>query len=50
MLLLEAMQTLDTDPARTLALIREHQRRFPGSQLEQERASIAAQARARLEK
>jgi hypothetical protein len=41
---------LDTDPARSLALVRAHQREFPRSQLEPDGASIAAEARARLAK
>jgi hypothetical protein len=49
-LLLEARRALGTDPARALALVREHEQEFPRSQLERERRRIAAEARQRLEK
>jgi hypothetical protein len=44
MLLLEARKALETDPARALALVREHEKRFPHSQLAPERARIGAEA------
>jgi hypothetical protein len=43
-LLLEARAALEHDPARALALVREHERQFPDSQLAPERARIAAEA------
>jgi hypothetical protein len=47
-LLLQAREALETDPARALALVREHEKRFPQSQLAPERARIAAEAANRL--
>ena len=43
-LLLEARRALGDDPARALELVREHERRFPNSQLAPERARIEAEA------
>jgi len=40
LLLLQARQALDKDPARALALIRQHEREFPNSQLAPERAKL----------
>jgi hypothetical protein len=47
-LLLEARRALDTDPARSLALVRQHQLEFPESQLAPEAARIASEANRRL--
>jgi hypothetical protein len=47
-LLLQAREALETDPARAVALVREHEKRFPQSQLAPERARIAAEAANRL--
>jgi hypothetical protein len=47
-LLLQAREALETDPARARALVREHEKRFPQSQLAPERARIAAEAANRL--
>jgi hypothetical protein len=48
LLLLEARRALDTDPARSLALIRLHEQEFPASQLAPERARISGEANRRL--
>jgi hypothetical protein len=48
LLLLQARQALDTDPARALSLVRQHEREFPQSQLAGDRARIAALAARRL--
>jgi hypothetical protein len=47
-LLLEARRVLDADPARALSIVRSCERQFPTSQLEPERARIAAEAQKRL--
>jgi hypothetical protein len=49
-LLESARAALSKDPARALALAREHERRFPRGALTQEREVIAIQALARLER
>jgi hypothetical protein len=43
-LLLEARAVLESDPARALELVRQHERQFPNSQLAPERARIEAEA------
>jgi hypothetical protein len=43
-LLLQARRALEDDPARALELVREHEKRFPNSQLAPERARIEAEA------
>lgn len=47
-LLLEARRALDTDPARSLALVQQHQKEFPTSQLAPERSRIEQEARKRI--
>jgi hypothetical protein len=49
-LLLEARRALDTNPARALALVRQHEAEFPRSQLAADSAKIAAEATRRLAK
>jgi hypothetical protein len=49
-LLLEARSLVDTNPARALALVHAHEQEFPASQLQAERARIAAEARRRLQR
>jgi hypothetical protein len=46
-LLLEARRVLDTNPAQALALVRQHAREFPRSQLAAERARLQAEAERR---
>jgi hypothetical protein len=47
-LLLEARRLLETDPARALVLVHQHEREFPVSQLAPERTRIAAEAQRRI--
>jgi len=47
LLLLQARQALDSDPAKALALIRQHERDFPNSQLAPERKKLLAAILAR---
>jgi hypothetical protein len=47
LLLLQARQALDHDPARALALVRQHEQEFPNSQLAPERAKLLKEALAR---
>lgn len=47
LLLLQARHALGTDPARTLELVRQHEREFPNSQLAPERATLRAEAESR---
>lgn len=44
LMLLQARQTLENDPQRALELVRQHEREFPNSQLEPERALLRKQA------
>jgi hypothetical protein len=48
LLLLQARQALESDPARALSLIRQHEREFPNSQLGPERAKLLEDAQKRL--
>jgi len=50
LLLLRAKRVLREDPAQALALVREHEKRFPDSQLGPERKRILADAQALLAK
>jgi hypothetical protein len=47
-LLLEARRSLDTDPAHSLDLVRQHAAEFPASQLNPERERIASEAQKRI--
>ncbi len=47
-LLLDARRSLDSDPARSLALVQQHQKEFPTSQLAPERSRIEQEARKRI--
>ena len=47
-LLLEARRALDSDPARALSLVHEHEQEFPTSQLAPERFRIEREATKRL--
>ena len=48
LLLMQARQALDSDPARALELVLAHERQFPRSQLAPERATLRREALARM--
>ena len=48
LLLMQARQALDVDPARALELVEAHERQFPRSQLAPERATLRREALARI--
>jgi hypothetical protein len=48
LLLLQAREALEEDPARALELVKAHERQFPHSQLAPERATLRQEALARL--